>query len=226
MKIDVTGKTALLLNADGAVGTAIGDALAANGATVVRATAGSGRASGDMPLDLAAGKADASVADFVGRFGAPYLLIAVSRGVDTGPAAEPGESGAVDEVEIFAAAAKAFGGHVRRIVNVFSATGIVPVRRDGLLSARQASLASLTRALAMELGGDGIQVNGLAVGAYEAGGQTVAPGFLSHTAIKRPATLGEIAAAALFLSDPANTYTTGHILTVDGGWSAGYARNF
>ena len=40
------------------------------------------------------------------------------------------------------------------------------------------------------------------------------------------AELGEIADAALFLLDPENSYTTGHVLVVDGGWTAGYARNF
>ncbi len=29
-----------------------------------------------------------------------------------------------------------------------------------------------------------------------------------------------------FLADPENTYAHGHILTVDGGWTAGYAREF
>ena len=38
--------------------------------------------------------------------------------------------------------------------------------------------------------------------------------------------LDEVVAAALFLCDPANTYTTGQLLSVDGGWTAGYARNF
>jgi NAD(P)-dependent dehydrogenase (short-subunit alcohol dehydrogenase family) len=36
----------------------------------------------------------------------------------------------------------------------------------------------------------------------------------------------EIAVAALFLADPENSYMNGHVLTVDGGWNAGYARDF
>ena len=52
------------------------------------------------------------------------------------------------------------------------------------------------------------------------------PRFLSHTGVKRPAALSEIVAAVLFLADPDNSYMTGHTLNIDGGWAAGYARNF
>jgi 3-oxoacyl-[acyl-carrier protein] reductase len=42
----------------------------------------------------------------------------------------------------------------------------------------------------------------------------------------RPGTPDEIAVAVLFLADPENSYMNGHILTVDGGWTAGYTRDF
>lgn len=42
----------------------------------------------------------------------------------------------------------------------------------------------------------------------------------------RPGTTDEIAVAALFLADPENSYMTGHVLVVAGGWTAGYARDF
>ena len=50
--------------------------------------------------------------------------------------------------------------------------------------------------------------------------------MLDHVPLGRPATVDEIAVSALFLADPENSYMTGHILTVDGGWTAGYARDF
>jgi NAD(P)-dependent dehydrogenase (short-subunit alcohol dehydrogenase family) len=50
--------------------------------------------------------------------------------------------------------------------------------------------------------------------------------MLDHVPLGRPATTDEIAVAALFLADPENSYMNGHVLTVDGGWTAGYTRDF
>ena len=50
--------------------------------------------------------------------------------------------------------------------------------------------------------------------------------MLDHVPLGRPATTNEIAVAALFLADPENSYMNGHILVVDGGWTAGYHRDF
>jgi NAD(P)-dependent dehydrogenase (short-subunit alcohol dehydrogenase family) len=50
--------------------------------------------------------------------------------------------------------------------------------------------------------------------------------MLDHVTLGRPGETGEIATAALFLADPENSYMTGHVLVVDGGWTAGYSRDF
>ena len=50
--------------------------------------------------------------------------------------------------------------------------------------------------------------------------------MLSHVPLGRPANTEEIAHAALFLAAPETSYITGHVLVVDGGWTAGYIRDF
>ncbi|MEQ8695898.1 MAG: SDR family oxidoreductase [Bauldia litoralis] len=209
MKISAEGKTALIVNGQGKVGQAIAAALTASGATIVEATAGDL----DLSSQAAATKSAAAIAD------SPFLLVHVSAGLDSTGRAPDGS--APSELDRFAFAARAFAPQVARIVHVISAAGVVPLRGDAAFSAAQAGLASLTRALAMELAPD-VVVNALAVGAVDDTDQRL----VSHSPLKRAAVPAEIANAALFLADPANTYTTGHVMTVDGGWSIGYARDF
>ena len=104
--------------------------------------------------------------------------------------------------------------------------------------AAKAGVVNLTKAMALELGPHGILVNGIAPGStltegtrqlfYGEGGsfRDSVKQMLAHIPLGRPAETREIAVAALFLADPENSYMNGHILTVDGGWTAGYAREF
>ena len=50
--------------------------------------------------------------------------------------------------------------------------------------------------------------------------------FLEQIPMNRPGTEEDIKGAAVFLASEAARYITGHNLTVDGGWTAGYARDF
>jgi NAD(P)-dependent dehydrogenase (short-subunit alcohol dehydrogenase family) len=50
--------------------------------------------------------------------------------------------------------------------------------------------------------------------------------MLSHVPLGRPGTCAEIASTALFLAAPESGYITGQVLCVDGGWTAGYTRDF
>ncbi len=125
-----------------------------------------------------------------------------------------------------------------RIINIASIVGLVPLRLQCAFVAAKAGVVNLTRAMALELGPHGILVNGIAPGStltegtkqlfYAEGGKfrDNVQQMLDHVPLGRPATTDEIAVAALFLADPENSYMNGHILTVDGGWTAGYARDF
>ena len=125
-----------------------------------------------------------------------------------------------------------------RIINIASIAGLVPLRLQCPFIAAKAGVVNLTKAMALELGPHGILVNGIAPGSTLTEGtrklfygedgsfRHAVQRMLDHVPLGRPGTTEEIAVAALFLADPENSYTHGHILTVDGGWTAGYAREF
>lgn len=125
-----------------------------------------------------------------------------------------------------------------RIINIASIAGLVPLRLQCAFVAAKAGVVNLTRAMALELGPHGILVNGIAPGStltegtkqlfYGEGGKfrEHVQRMLDHVPLGRPATTEEVAVGALFLADPENSYMNGHILTIDGGWTAGYTRDF
>jgi hypothetical protein len=112
-----------------------------------------------------------------------------------------------------------------RIVIVASALGLVAAREEAAESVRAAGLLALARTLAMEFAPRRIAVNAVAVGPID-GDAGISARMISHVPLKRGAHLDEVATAVLFLADPDNAYMTGHVLTVDGGWTAGFARDF
>jgi len=125
-----------------------------------------------------------------------------------------------------------------RIVNISSIAGLVPLRLQSAYVAAKAGVANLTRSMALELGPQGILVNAVAPGStltrgtealfYGANGAYTenAASLLSHIPLGRPGKTTEIAAAVLFLVSPDASYINGTILSVDGGWTAGYTRDW
>jgi NAD(P)-dependent dehydrogenase (short-subunit alcohol dehydrogenase family) len=113
-----------------------------------------------------------------------------------------------------------------RVIFLLSATAGMPMRRHPRFSMENASILAGMRTLAMEFG-PRVLVNAVGVGAVE--DETMVSGdkaMLSHTPVGRSGSIEEAVAAVLFFCDPLNTYTTGQMLGVDGGWMAGYGRNF
>ena len=125
-----------------------------------------------------------------------------------------------------------------RIINISSVLGLVPARLQCAFIAAKAGVVNLTKAMALELGAHGILVNAVAPGStltegtkalfYGPDGQfsSSVQQMLAHIPLGRPGTTDEIAVAVLFLADPENSYTNGHVIAVDGGWTAGFAREF
>lgn len=137
---------------------------------------------------------------------------------------------AIDAAPVLAearAAAERMSGQPQggRLVFLLSAAAGMPMRRHPQYSVQMAAAMTAMRGLAMAFGPH-LLVNAVGVGAIgepEVAGDTA---MLSHAAVKRAGTIDEIVDTVLFFCDPLNTYATGQLLSVDGGWSAGYGRNF
>ena len=125
-----------------------------------------------------------------------------------------------------------------RIVNIASVVGLVPLRLQRAFVAAKAGVINLTRSMALELATHRILVNAVAPGStltdgtralfYGADGaySEKAVSLLAHIPLARPAEPEEIAHAVLFLVAPEASYVTGSVVTVDGGWTAGYTRDW
>jgi NAD(P)-dependent dehydrogenase (short-subunit alcohol dehydrogenase family) len=253
MKSDLAGTVSLVTGAARGIGKAIADRLAANGSTVYYSdrdaveTGPGGRAlrldvtsADDIAAAVGQVEAEAGRLDvLVNNAGINTLTHRVT--IDQFPRTEWDRILAVDLTGVYEVS-RAFVPLLRpqrgRIINIASIVGLVPLRLQCAYVAAKAGVVNLTKAMALELGPDGILVNGIAPGSTLTDGtrklfygddglfRDSVRRMLDHVALGRPGEVDEIAIAAQFLADPENTYMTGHVLVVDGGWTAGYARDF
>ena len=113
-----------------------------------------------------------------------------------------------------------------RIVNIASTEALGATNRDSPYSAAKAGVTGLTRALAVELGKEGITVNCICPGPIDTGMTAkVPPGdkqTFAHrrTALRRYGAPEEVAHMTLSLCLPAASYITGATIPVDGGLMA------
>ena len=116
-----------------------------------------------------------------------------------------------------------------KIVNICSIASDLGRPNIVAYAASKGGLKMLTRALAVELAPHNVQVNGIAPGFFRTemnAALTSDPEFSAWVAKRTPAGRwgepDELAGAAVFLASAAADYVTGHLLYVDGGFSASY----
>jgi 2-deoxy-D-gluconate 3-dehydrogenase len=112
-----------------------------------------------------------------------------------------------------------------KIVNIASLLSFQGGIRVPSYAAAKSGVAGLTKALANEWAGRGVNVNAIAPG-YIATNNTAAlqadetrnRQIIERIPAGRWGAPCDIAGAALFLASPASDYVNGHVLAVDGGW--------
>lgn len=114
------------------------------------------------------------------------------------------------------------GGKVRgRIVNVSSVDAFKAHPKNAHYAATKAAVVSLTRSFALEFAPDQILVNAIApagIATEKAKGAGFLGELASHTPLERNAEPDEIAGWISVLLDDRNTYMTGEVIIVSGGY--------
>ncbi len=117
-----------------------------------------------------------------------------------------------------------------RIVNIGSIQSFVHVRTPSspAYTASKHGVLGFTRALATELGKDGVRVNAIGPGFIEtplnekvrASNPELAKMFIDHTPLARAGKPEDIVGPAIFLASDLSAYVTGSIVMADGGYRA------
>jgi NAD(P)-dependent dehydrogenase (short-subunit alcohol dehydrogenase family) len=179
---------------------------------------------------------EAAVATVVDRFGRLDVLVN-NAGINVRCAAVEAREEDYDEIMgvnvkgtfLFGqAAARVMISHGGgSIINIASITGQVGVPGSAIYCASKGAVIQFTRAWAAEWGVHRIRVNAISPMYLKTRFTKplwLIPGkeaeLVSKTPLGRIGEVDDIVGAAIYLASPASSLVTGHVLTVDGGWTA------
>ena len=248
--LDLTGKVAIVIGGTSGIGRTISIGLAEAGADVVPCSRRIDAAEpvaleiekhGRRALRLAADVADrpsliAARDRILDKFGRIDILINSAGRIKRTPVLDLPEeewaaiidtnlTGTLRACQVFAPPMLAQGWG--RIVNLASLNSFVALYEVAAYAASKAGVAGLTRALAVEWGARGVNVNAIAPGVFRTAlNQQLLDGtergreLKMRTPLKRFGNVEELVGAAVFLSSDAASFVNGEILVVDGGFLA------
>jgi NAD(P)-dependent dehydrogenase (short-subunit alcohol dehydrogenase family) len=187
--------------------------------------------------DLRAPEVRSAVVDLAAnRFGRLHILVNNAGACDAGPLQDQSLADLTDVIDLDLVAAVdlcrlaaplLFAHRTSTVINVASIYGLVGSQAPmAAYNASKGALVNFTRHLAAQWGERGVRVNALAPGFFptELTGGLTDPAQRAlierRTLLGRVPALAEIDGPLLFLASDAASYLTGHILTVDGGWTA------
>ena len=242
MKIDLSGKNALVTGSTRGIGRAVAQALSDAGARVAVVGRDRDKASavaqqvGNGATGFACDVGDTAqvaqlIADVEKEFGSIDILVN-NAGMTRDNLVMRLKDEDWDEVlnanlrGAFAAIRAASRGMMKkrsgRIINMASVVGLIGNKGQANYSASKAGLIALTKSVAKELGSRNILVNAIAPGYIETE-MTDAMTSEAKTALnaliplERLGKPEDIAAAVVFLASDQASYITGQVLVVDGG---------